>query len=51
MKNFGKKGRTKYTHLTDQDTTAWDGAWAQKDDPRLQKYKQKMAGTGSIKKK
>eukprot|EP01137_Pigoraptor_chileana_P013093 Opistho-2@66200 len=29
VKNFGRAGRTKYTHLADQDTTQADAAWAQ----------------------
>merc|ERR1711915_940926 len=29
VKNFGRSGRTKYTHLVDQDTTQFDAAWAQ----------------------
>ena len=28
VKNFGRSGRTKYTHLVDQDTTTFDSAWA-----------------------
>ena len=28
VKNFGRSGRTKYTHLVDQDTTAFDSAWS-----------------------
>ncbi|XP_015790007.1 microfibrillar-associated protein 1A [Tetranychus urticae] len=28
VKNFGRSGRTKYTHLVDQDTTAFDSPWA-----------------------
>jgi microfibrillar-associated protein 1 len=28
VKNFGKHGRTKYTHLVDQDTTTLDSPWA-----------------------
>ena len=28
VKNFGRSGRTKYTHLVDQDTTKTDAAWA-----------------------
>ncbi len=29
VKNFGRSGRTKYTHLVDQDTTQFDSAWTQ----------------------
>lgn len=29
VKNFGRHGQTKYTHLKDQDTTVFDAAWAQ----------------------
>ena len=28
VKNFGRSGRTKYTHLLDQDTTKEDSPWA-----------------------
>ncbi|GBN46132.1 Microfibrillar-associated protein 1 [Araneus ventricosus] len=27
VKNFGRSGRTKYTHLVDQDTTIFDSPW------------------------
>ncbi|XP_039252053.1 microfibrillar-associated protein 1-like [Styela clava] len=29
VKNFGRSGRTKYTHLLDQDTTVYDSPWNQ----------------------
>lgn len=28
VKNFGRSGRTKYTHLVDQDTTNFDSPWS-----------------------
>ncbi|XP_071480152.1 microfibrillar-associated protein 1-like [Diadema antillarum] len=28
VKNFGRSGRTKYTHLVDQDTTSMESPWA-----------------------
>lgn len=28
VKNFGRSGRTKYTHLTNEDTSAKDSLWA-----------------------
>jgi microfibrillar-associated protein 1 len=28
VKNFGRSGRTKYTHLVDQDTTDFEAAWS-----------------------
>ncbi|KAH6565035.1 hypothetical protein BASA60_010053 [Batrachochytrium salamandrivorans] len=32
VKNFGRAGQTKYTHLLDQDTSRLDSAWSQKTD-------------------
>lgn len=36
VKNFGRSGRTKYTHLVDQDTSARDAPWAIRDDFSIQ---------------
>ena len=35
VKNFGRSGRTKYTHLVDQDTTQFDAAWSQESAQNL----------------
>ena len=39
VKNFGRQGQTKYTHLVDQDTTQFESAWTMNDgcvaDPPL----------------
>merc|ERR1711925_65831 len=43
VKNFGRSGRTKYTHLVDQDTTQFDAAWAQ-ESATNQKFLQAHAG-------
>uniref|UniRef100_A0A6B2G696 Microfibrillar-associated protein 1 (Trinotate prediction) n=1 Tax=Myxobolus squamalis TaxID=59785 RepID=A0A6B2G696_MYXSQ len=32
VKNFGKASRTKYTHLVDQDTSCFEGAWSKKNE-------------------
>jgi len=45
VKKFGHAGRTKYTHLLDQDTTQADNAWAQRSSLR-ESYNQKMGGMG-----
>lgn len=46
VKNFGKAGRTKYTHLVDQDTTGLDTAWA-KEENTSQSILRKMGGMKS----
>lgn len=32
VKNFGRSGQTKYTHLADQDTSNWESGWFKKRD-------------------
>jgi microfibrillar-associated protein 1 len=55
VKNFGKRGRTKYTHLLDQDTTHQSAPtlYTEKKftphvQPVLEKYMNKRAGVGDI---
>ncbi|MDP1601831.1 MAG: microfibrillar-associated 1 family protein [Legionella sp.] len=43
VKNFGRSGRTKYTHLKDQDTTVADSPWAQ-DTKIRKKFEEKLGG-------
>ncbi|XP_074281033.1 uncharacterized protein LOC141605977 [Silene latifolia] len=43
VKHFGRSGRTKWTHLVNEDTTDWTTPWAN-NDPLRSKYNAKMAG-------
>ena len=47
VKKFGMRGRTKYTHLADQDTTNFIKPLLPKDKIK-EMYMTKGAGTGSI---
>ncbi|OQR80704.1 hypothetical protein ACHHYP_17286 [Achlya hypogyna] len=47
VKNFGKAGRTKYTHLVDQDTTDYLNPLKRTDQMNY-KYASKMAGMRAI---
>ncbi|KAG6609759.1 Microfibrillar-associated protein 1 [Phytophthora cinnamomi] len=47
VKNFGRAGRTKYTHLADQDTSSRDSLWARNDGIR-EKYKSHLGGMKEI---
>ncbi|XP_042526233.1 microfibrillar-associated protein 1-like [Dipodomys spectabilis] len=46
VKNFGCSGRTKYTHLLDQDTTCFESGWAQQTAQNTKFFQQKAAGVG-----
>ncbi|KAK3103913.1 hypothetical protein FSP39_022864 [Pinctada imbricata] len=46
VKNFGRSGRTKYTHLVDQDTTHFDSPWV---TDTAQNLKFHMARGGGMK--
>ena len=45
VKKFGHSGRTKYTHLKDQDTSTKDDAWSQRSKAQSA-YQAKMGGMG-----
>lgn len=47
VKNFGRSGRTKYTHLVDQDTTQFDAAWSQESAQNLKFQLNHAAGMKS----
>merc|ERR1719445_399235 len=48
VKNFGRSGRTKYTHLVDQDTTQFDAAWSQDTATSSKFYRGTAGGTKDI---
>nr|CAH7752018.1 unnamed protein product [Callosobruchus chinensis] len=43
VKHFGRSGRTKYTHLVDQDTTQFDSPWSS-ETSQSQKFHSLQAG-------
>lgn len=43
VKHFGRSGRTKWTHLVNEDTTDWNNPWTYNDSLRTN-YNSKMAG-------
>lgn len=46
VKDFGRSGRTKWTHLVNEDTTDWTVPWSSKDTLRA-KYNAKMAAANA----
>ncbi|XP_018573461.1 microfibrillar-associated protein 1 [Anoplophora glabripennis] len=44
VKNFGRSGRTKYTHLVDQDTTQFDSPWSTENAQNLKFHSQQAGG-------
>jgi microfibrillar-associated protein 1 len=58
VKNFGRLGQTKYTHLKDQDTSSKEAMWMGTGNKLEQRYTSRMAGVhghmdeaGRVKKK
>ncbi|XP_002128231.2 microfibrillar-associated protein 1-like [Ciona intestinalis] len=48
VKNFGRSGRTKYTHLVDQDTTIFDSPWTQESASSAKFQNTKAAGMKQV---
>lgn len=48
VKNFGRSGRTKYTHLVDQDTTQFDSPWISETAQNLRFHNTQAAGMKQI---
>lgn len=44
VKNFGRSGRTKYTHLVDQDTTQFDSPWVSDTAQNIKFHNNQAAG-------
>ncbi|XP_014260740.1 microfibrillar-associated protein 1 [Cimex lectularius] len=48
VKNFGRSGRTKYTHLVDQDTTQFDSPWISETAHNLKFHNNQAAGCKQV---
>lgn len=48
VKNFGRSGRTKYTHLVDQDTTQFDSPWISETAQNLKFHNNQAAGIKQV---
>lgn len=48
VKNFGRSGRTKYTHLVDQDTTQFDSPWVSETAQNLKFHATQAGGVKPI---
>lgn len=48
VKNFGRSGRTKYTHLVDQDTSQPDAAWATHSAQNIKFFTQHAGGVKQV---
>ncbi|XP_075227109.1 microfibril-associated protein 1 [Lycorma delicatula] len=48
VKNFGRSGRTKYTHLVDQDTTHFDSPWVSETAQNLKFHNNQAAGMRQV---
>jgi len=48
VKNFGRSGRTKYTHLVDQDTTSFDSPWVSETAQNLKFHTNQAAGMKQV---
>ncbi|WAR02919.1 MFAP1-like protein [Mya arenaria] len=48
VKNFGRSGRTKYTHLVDQDTTSFESPWVSETAMNVKFHSQKGGGMKQI---
>lgn len=48
VKNFGRSGRTKYTHLVDQDTTQFDSPWVSETAQNLKFHTTQAGGVKQV---
>lgn len=48
VKNFGRCGRTKYTHLVDQDTTKFDSPWMSETSTNVKFVQERAAGMKQV---